>query len=125
MFTEPMNDIAALGYFAALASMASFVPPAWKIIRSRHTKDLSGGTYLLTVSAFGLWLIYGILLHQWPLVISNGLCFALSGFILAMIFIPQPQKEEIAETLMGGAGSKKAGDRAPGGQHTPGARCDR
>jgi len=96
-----MIAITVLGYLAALASMASFVPQAWKIIRSRQTKDISAGMYLLTVSAFALWLAYGVILHQWPLVVSNGVCFLLSAFILVMTLLPQSQKEEVAAVLTG------------------------
>ena len=94
-----MMLITLLGYLAAIASMASFIPQAWKIIRSRQTKDISVGMYLLTVSAFALWLAYGIALRQWPLVVSNGLCFALSAFILAMTLLPQRQKEKVADAV--------------------------
>jgi MtN3 and saliva related transmembrane protein len=96
-----MMFVTILGYLAAAASMASFVPQAWKIIRSRETKDISAGMYLLTVSAFALWLAYGIALRQWPLVVSNGVCLALSVFILVMTLLPQGQKERVAETLTG------------------------
>ena len=94
-----MKAIVILGYLAAIASMASFVPQAWKIIRSRKTKDISAGMYLLTVSAFALWLAYGMFLKQWPLVVSNGVCLALSAFILAMTLLPQRHKDEVASTL--------------------------
>ena len=93
--------IVILGYFAALASMASFVPQAWKIIRSRQTKGISSGMYLLTVTAFGLWLVYGVLLKQWPLVVSNAVCLALSAFILAMTLLPQSRKDKVAASLTG------------------------
>ena len=94
-----MMFITLLGYLAAIASMASFIPQAWKIIRSRRTEDISVGMYLLTVSAFALWLAYGIALRQWPLVVSNGLCFALSAFILAMTLLPQRQKDKVADAV--------------------------
>jgi MtN3 and saliva related transmembrane protein len=96
-----MTVVTILGYLAAIASMTSFVPQAWKIIRSRETKDISAGMYLLTVSAFALWLAYGMLQRQWPLVVSNGVCFALSAFILAMTLLPKRQKEEVAAKLTG------------------------
>jgi len=96
-----MIYVTALGYFAALASMASFIPQAWKIIRSRETKDISAGMYLLTVCAFALWLVYGVLQRQWPLVISNGVCFLLSGFILLMTLLPRAQKNQVAGALSG------------------------
>jgi MtN3 and saliva related transmembrane protein len=96
-----MKMVVLLGYLAALASMASFVPQAWKIIRSRQTKGLSAGMYLLTVSAFGLWLVYGVLLKQWPLVVSNAVCFGLSAFILVMTLLPQARRDKVAATLKG------------------------
>ncbi len=96
-----MKLVMLLGYLAALASMASFVPQAWKIIRSRQTKGISSGMYLLTVSAFGLWLVYGVLLKQWPLVVSNAVCFGLSAFILVMTLLPQARKDKVAAALKG------------------------
>src|SRR5579864_8736238 len=96
-----MKLVMLLGYLAALASMASFVPQAWKIIASRQTKGISSGMYLLSVSAFGLWLVYGVLLRQWPLVVSNAVCFGLSAFILVMTLLPQARKDKVAATLKG------------------------
>lgn len=88
--------VIVLGYLAATASMASFVPQALKIIRSRHTNDISVGMYSLTVSAFALWLVFGVLQKQWPLVVSNGVCFILSGFILVMTLLPRRKKNKMA-----------------------------
>jgi len=79
-----MFAVSLLGYLAAAVSTASFLPQAWKIIKSRQTKDISFGMYFLTVAAFGLWLTFGILVQQWPLVVSNSICFILSAFILMM-----------------------------------------
>ena len=94
-----MNYITSLGYLAALASMTSFVPQAWKVIRTRETRGISVGMYLLTVSAFALWLSFGVLERQWPLVVSNGVCLAFSQFILAMTLFSQAKKDEIASAL--------------------------
>ena len=94
-----MNYVTLLGYFAAIISTASFAPQAWKIIKSRQTKDISTGMYLLTVLGFALWLLFGLLEKQWPLVASNGVCLLLSGFILIMKLLPKRQKEEVADVL--------------------------
>lgn len=96
-----MIYVTVIGYLAALASMASFVPQAIKVVRSRETKDISANMYSLTVAAFALWLAYGILQRQWPLVVSNGVCLVLSSFILAMTLLPQQRKEAVAKTLEG------------------------
>lgn len=96
-----MADIAvmAVGYAAACCSTASFAPQAWKIIKSRQTKDISAGMYALTVSGFALWLAFGALGMQWPLIISNFICLAFSAFILFMKLLPRPKKDTVAEAL--------------------------
>ena len=39
-----------IGALAAIASTGSFAPQAWKIIKTRETKDISTGMYGLTVA---------------------------------------------------------------------------
>ncbi len=94
-----MTWVTALGYGAALCSTASFAPQAWKIIKSRETKDISVGMYLLTVVGFTAWTTYGVMLHQWPIVGSNSICLMLSSFILAMKLLPQRTKEAVADKV--------------------------
>jgi MtN3 and saliva related transmembrane protein len=88
-----------VGALAALASTTSFVPQAWKIIRTRDTDAISAAMYAVTVVGFALWLAYGLLLGQWPLIVTNGLCLALSAFILAMKLLPRRQREAVADAL--------------------------
>lgn len=101
-----MADMAvtAVGYAAACCSTASFAPQAWKIIKSRETKDISAGMYALTVSGFALWTTFGVLGMQWPLIIANFICLVLSAFILMMKLLPQPKKDAVADTIDPGAG---------------------
>ena len=91
--------IAAIGYLAAVCSTVSFVPQAWKIIRTGKTRDIALGMYLLTVAAFALWLAFGIAQRQWPLILSNGICLAFAGFILAMKLLPARKKHAVARKL--------------------------
>lgn len=94
-----MSWIAAVGSLAALCSMISFVPQAWRIVRSRDTSSISPVTYSLTVTGFALWTAYGVGLGEWPLMVTNSVCFMLSAFILAMTLLPQAKKEAVADTL--------------------------
>lgn len=95
-----MDALTVIGSAAALASTISFTPQAWKVIKSRRTHDISTGMYTLTVCGFALWTTYGILLDQWPLIVTNSICLALSGFILAMKLLPRPKKEVVAHALV-------------------------
>lgn len=92
--------ITIIGSGAAVASTASFTPQAWKVIKSRRTHDISAGMYALTVCGFALWTTYGVLLDQWPLIVTNAICLALSGFILTMKLLPRPKKDAVAQALV-------------------------
>jgi MtN3 and saliva related transmembrane protein len=93
-------DTATLvGSLATLASTTSFVPQAWKIIRTRDTRAISAGMYTVTVLGFALWLAYGLLLGAWPLIATNGICLALSAFILVMTLLPRRRREAVADAL--------------------------
>jgi MtN3 and saliva related transmembrane protein len=93
-------DLATLiGAAATICSTTSFIPQAWKIIRERRTQDLSVGMYAVTVLGFALWTAYGVVLVQWPLIVTNASCLLLSGFILVMTLLPRAEKEKVAKTL--------------------------
>jgi MtN3 and saliva related transmembrane protein len=94
-----MDTATLVGGVATLASATSFLPQAWKVIRTRDTSAISAGMYSVTVVGFSLWLAYGLLLRQWPLILTNGVCLVLSAFILVMTLLPRQQKEKVAEAL--------------------------
>ena len=99
------NATTLIGAFAALASTASFAPQAWKVIRTRDVRAISPAMYALTVAAFALWLVYGVLRRDWALILPNALCLLLAGFILAMTLLPRGKREAVAEAIE---------DKAPG-----------
>lgn len=88
-----------VGSIAALLSVASFAPQAWRIIRTREVKGLSRKTYLLTAIGFAMWTSYGILMGEWPIIIPNFLCLLLSSFILIMLLLPVSKREQLADVL--------------------------
>jgi len=73
-----------IGALAALCSMTSFVPQIVKIWRDRDASEISLRMYLITVTGFSLWIAYGVLTRSWPVAVSNAVCLALSGAILAL-----------------------------------------
>ncbi len=94
-----MNAVTVVSLFAATLSMVSFVPQAWAVIRSRNTDGISLKTYVITVVGFVAWLVYGILLRQWAIIVQNVICLCLSSFILVMKLLPQRKKEAVADAL--------------------------
>ncbi|MFU0505796.1 SemiSWEET family sugar transporter [Pseudaminobacter sp. NGMCC 1.201702] len=94
-----METVTLVGYLAALCSMTSFTPQAWKIIKTRDTGSISAPMYAITALGFACWLAFGIMKNEWPIIITNGVCLVLSAFILLMTVLPRAQKEAVAETL--------------------------
>ena len=79
-----MFHIDIIGYFAAVLTTFSFLVQA---IQSWRTRDLSGisvGMYSMFTLGVGLWLIYGIVIESWPLIVTNALTFLFALSILLM-----------------------------------------
>ncbi len=73
-----------LGYIAATLTTAAFVPQALKALRSRDTRALSLGMYLIFTVGIAFWLGYGLVLGSWPIILSNSLTLVLAGIILVL-----------------------------------------
>ena len=70
-----------LGYFAGTLTVASFLPQVIRTWRRRQTRDLSLGMFALLVTASSLWIGYGIIIEDWPVIITNLGMVALNGAI--------------------------------------------
>lgn len=73
-----------IGTFAAVLTTASFLPQAWHTFQTKDVKGISLGMYSVFTSGVAMWLVYGILLTAWPIVISNAITVALASAILVM-----------------------------------------
>jgi MtN3 and saliva related transmembrane protein len=77
-----LHDV--VGYSAGFLATAAFVPQVAKTFRERSTHDISLGMYVLFCAGVGLWLIYGLLIASWPVVVSNFVTLALAGAVLVL-----------------------------------------
>ncbi len=73
-----------VGGLAAVLTTVSFVPQAWQTFRTRDVSGISLGMYTVFACGVALWLLYGLLLAAWPIVIANAITLALALAILAM-----------------------------------------
>jgi len=75
-----MTELIGLG--AAFCTTVAFLPQVIRAWRTRSTSDLSLAMFLIFTVGIFLWLVYGLLLQDAPLVLANGITFVLSGTIL-------------------------------------------
>lgn len=73
-----------VGLAAALFTTSAFVPQVWRAWRSRSTKDLSFGSFATYAFGLALWLAYGLMIGDAPLILSNGATLALALAILGL-----------------------------------------
>jgi len=79
-----------LGYFAASLTTIAFFPQAYLIYKTKRVENLSLGLFsLFTIGVFS-WLLYGVLILNYPIIIANGLTLAQAGYILTMIIKYKP-----------------------------------
>ncbi len=71
-----------IGYFAAALTTLSFVPQVLRIARTRDTRAISLGMYLMFSSGVALWGIYGVLIQSWPIVLANTVTLGLTLVVL-------------------------------------------
>ncbi len=71
-----------IGGAAAVLTTIAFVPQAWKLIKTKHTKDLSFWMYLIFTTGVALWLTYGLMEMLIPVIVANLITFILAFIIL-------------------------------------------
>ena len=82
IFTTSWADI--VGSLAAILTTVSFLPQAWHSFKTRDVSGVSLGMYSVFTVGVALWLVYGLLLRAWPIVVANVITLGLAVAILGM-----------------------------------------
>ncbi len=77
-----LDEYTLLGLFAGFLTTVSFLPQVVKTWRSRSARDISLGMFLILVSGVALWLIYGLLIKDLAVILTNAFTLVMSGSIL-------------------------------------------
>ena len=85
IFDTTLVDV--IGSLAACLTTASFVPQVWLSLKTRDVSGVSLSMYSVFTAGIALWLVYGLLLGAWPIVIANAITLLLAFAILTMKLI--------------------------------------
>ena len=77
-----MNNIQLLGLGAGMLTTIAFLPQVIKTWKSRSAKDLSLGMFSLFCAGVVLWLTYGILVRDIPVIAANFMTLMLASTLL-------------------------------------------
>jgi len=73
-----------IGLIAAVLTTSSFVPQVYKTWKTKSVGNLSLTMYLAMFIGILLWLVYGIHLHSFSMIVANSVT-ALLTFILIIL----------------------------------------
>jgi len=73
-----------LGTIAGILTTVAFIPQVWGVWKTRSTRDISLGMYLVFTTGVAFWLAYGVALGAWPIIVANLVTLMLTGTVLAL-----------------------------------------
>lgn len=77
-----MDTIKVLGLIAGFLTTASFLPQVLKTWKTRSAKDLSLGMFSLFCLGVALWLVYGFMVNDIPVIAANLITLMLASTLL-------------------------------------------
>jgi MtN3 and saliva related transmembrane protein len=77
-----MNSVSLLGLFAGSLTTIAFLPQVIKTWKSRSAKDLSLGMFSIFTLGVALWLAYGIIINDLPVIMANVVTLVLASTLL-------------------------------------------
>jgi MtN3 and saliva related transmembrane protein len=79
-----LSNPALIGYTAAVCTSVAFLPQVLHTLRTRDTAGISLGMYLIFCTGVALWLVYGLLIGDMPVIAANVVTLTLSLAVLAL-----------------------------------------
>lgn len=77
-----MNWIEFAGHVGAFLSSVTFIPQVYKVWKSKSVNDLSLAMILIVFLSTIIWLVYGIALNLWPVILANSIICLLSALLI-------------------------------------------
>ncbi len=81
-----MNYISVIGIVAGLFTACSLLPQLIKIVKEKKVEDLSKGMFITLMIGLALWITYGILKNDLPIIATNVFSLLLNISILILRF---------------------------------------
>jgi MtN3 and saliva related transmembrane protein len=76
--------ITMVGLVAGVLTTLSFLPQVIKAWKSRSTRDISLGMFAMFCTGVFLWVVYGFLVGDLPVIAANVVTFLLAATILVL-----------------------------------------
>lgn len=79
-----MTNLELFGLAATCMTTSSFVPQVWRTWRTRDVSGISMPTFLILTIGLAMWLAYGWMIGDLPLIVANAVMVVLTATIVVM-----------------------------------------
>jgi MtN3 and saliva related transmembrane protein len=73
-----------IGLIAGILTAGSLLPQLIKTLKERKVEGVSAFIFIILMAGTGLWVYYGTLRDDFPLIITNSFSFALNVVMLIL-----------------------------------------
>jgi MtN3 and saliva related transmembrane protein len=77
-----MNWIEIAGLVGAFLSSVTFIPQVYRVWKTKSVNDLSMATIVIVFTSTLIWLVYGVALMLWPVILANSIICVLSLMLI-------------------------------------------
>jgi MtN3 and saliva related transmembrane protein len=75
-----------IGGVGAVCTTVAFVPQLVRVWKLKRAEEISGAFFLLFTVGIVIWLVYGVLIDSWPIIIANAVTIVIATAILVLKF---------------------------------------
>ncbi|KFC20382.1 SemiSWEET transporter [Chryseobacterium sp. FH1] len=76
-----------LGLVAGILTSVAMMPQLIKVLKDKNVEDISVMMLLVLISGLSLWVWYGILQEEWPIILSNAFSVLVNVTLLTCCLI--------------------------------------
>jgi MtN3 and saliva related transmembrane protein len=76
--------VTLIGSVAAVLTTVAFLPQLLRVWKLKRADEISFATYVVFSVGMVIWLLYGVLVGSWPIILANAITLAIAISILAL-----------------------------------------
>lgn len=81
-----------IGIIAGILTSAAMIPQLIKVLREKNVENLSKIMLCVLIVGVSLWVVYGVLKKEWPIILSNAFSVAVNTTLLLCCFLFEKKK---------------------------------
>lgn len=78
--------VSVIGGLAGILTTVAIIPQILKAVKTKQVDDISPIFLSILIIGLGLWVVYGLMIRDFPIIITNGVSFLLNGIMLFLYY---------------------------------------